>query len=46
MKKMISDVIIEVRGGNVVEVYTRSPLIHVTIIDWDNFSIIRYECCN
>lgn len=33
----MSDVIVEVRGGNVVEVYGRSQETRVTIVDWDNF---------
>jgi len=33
----MSDVIIEIRGGNVVGVYGRSEKTHVTIVDWDNW---------
>lgn len=33
----MSDVIIEVRGGNVVGVYGRSQKTRVTIVDWDNW---------
>jgi len=36
-ENQMSDVIVEVRGGNVVEVYGRSPKTRVTIIDWDNW---------
>ena len=32
----VIDVIIEVRGGNVVEVYGRSQKTRVTIVDWDS----------
>jgi hypothetical protein len=32
----VIDIIIEVRGGNVVEVYGRSQKTRVTIVDWDN----------
>jgi len=32
----MSDVIIEVRGGNIVGVYGRSQETRVTIVDWDN----------
>lgn len=30
------DVIVEVRGGNVIQVYAKNPETHVTVIDWDN----------
>jgi hypothetical protein len=33
----MSDVIIEVRGGNVVGVYSHSRTLQVTIVDWDNW---------
>ena len=33
----VIDIIIEVRGGNVVEVYGRSQKTRVTIVDWDNW---------
>lgn len=32
----MSDLVIEVRGGVVVEVYSKTPERHVTIIDWDD----------
>jgi hypothetical protein len=32
----MSDVVIEVRGGNIVGIYGNSQKIQVTIIDWDN----------
>jgi hypothetical protein len=32
----MSDVIVEVRGGNIVAVYGRSTKTQVTIVDWDN----------
>ena len=31
------DVIIEIRGGNVVEIYGHPEKTRVTIIDWDNW---------
>jgi hypothetical protein len=31
------EVIVEVRGGNIVEVYGRPQDTRVTIVDWDNF---------
>ena len=33
----MSDVVIEVRGGNVVGVFGRSQKTRVTIVDWDNW---------
>ena len=30
------DLVVEVRGGVVVEVYSRTPEKHVAIIDWDD----------
>jgi len=33
----MSDVIIEIRGGNVVGVYGKSEKTRVTIVDWDNW---------
>lgn len=33
----MSDVIIEIRGGNVVGVYGQSQKTRVTIVDWDNW---------
>ena len=32
----MTDLVIEVRGGVVVEVYSNTSKRHVTIIDWDN----------
>ena len=32
----MSDVIVEVRGGVVVEVYSKSRRTRVVVIDWDN----------
>ena len=46
----MSDLVIEVRGGVVVEVYSRTPKKHVTIIDWDNIEAVGspkgviYQC--
>ena len=33
----MSDVIIEVRGGNIIEVYGLSEKTRVTIVEWDNW---------
>ena len=33
----MSDVIIEIRGGNVVGVYGQFEKTRVTIVDWDNW---------
>ena len=35
----MSDVIIEVRGGNVVGIYGHSQKTRVTIVDWDNWEV-------
>jgi hypothetical protein len=34
----MSDVIIEIRGGNVIGVYGQSQKTRVTIVDWDNWN--------
>ncbi len=32
----MKDLVIEVRGGNVVEVYSDITDVHITLIDWDS----------
>lgn len=48
----MSDVIIEVRGGNVVEVYSALLSLRIAVVDWDNLEgegsrpRVVGNCCN
>lgn len=35
-EQQIADVVVEVRGGNVIQVYAANERIRVAVIDWDN----------
>ena len=37
--KRLPDIIIEVRGGNVSEIYTHFEQARVVVVDWDNLSV-------
>jgi len=39
------DIVIEVRGGVVVEVYSRNPGSRVLIIDWDDLEVNNARPC-
>ncbi|MFA6174897.1 MAG: hypothetical protein WC701_14640 [Kiritimatiellales bacterium] len=39
----MTDITVEVLGGNVVEVYSKRPEMRVTIIDWDNIKSGDYR---
>jgi len=39
------DIVIEVRGGVVVEVYSRNPGSRVLIVDWDSFEVGDARIC-
>jgi hypothetical protein len=41
----MSDVVLEIRGGQLVEVYTDSPALRFVLVDWDNIRCADRACC-
>jgi hypothetical protein len=41
----MTDIVVEIRGGVVADVYSRRPGVRVTIVDWDNMEEGNVDTC-